>query len=149
MRQVTDGKDHRHVFRGPRIAAAASISKQPRQNIRGGLLHVPSPPLQFTGVPYRRPNLSAISEMVVCCSSIVSQPLAVFSCEHHLEGQPKCSQCSTELFPHFELRKPLKCLFSPWRHWKLFWAFMVFREQYFEAILNTDMFGYLKFASCM
>jgi hypothetical protein len=50
-------------------------------------------------VPYRSPNLPEISEIVFCCSFIILQPLAMFSCKHHLEGQHECLHCSTELLP--------------------------------------------------
>ena len=58
------------------------------------------PPLQFTGV-FHTAGLTcpAISEIVLCCSCILLQPLAMFSYEHHLGCQPECSQCLTDLFP--------------------------------------------------
>jgi hypothetical protein len=40
-------------------------------------------------VPYRRPNLPAISEMVLFSCFIILKLLAMFSCEHHSEGQPE------------------------------------------------------------
>jgi hypothetical protein len=50
IRQVRRVKDRRHVFSSQELLPLLYISEQPRQKICGGLLHVPSPPLQFTGV---------------------------------------------------------------------------------------------------
>jgi len=97
MRQVREGKDRIHVFRGQENRCCFCTKAE---NLwRSATCSKSSLAIHWC-VPYRRPNLPAISEMVVCCSPIILQPLAGFSCEYHLERQPEFSQCSTELFPH-------------------------------------------------
>ena len=93
-----EGERPRARFRWPRIAAASvhQWATEAEKFVEVCYMLKSSLGIRCC-VPYRRPSLPAISEMVLCCSFIILQPLVTFFYEHHLEGQRERSQRSTEL----------------------------------------------------
>ena len=100
-------------------------------------------------VPYRRPNLPSNLWNGALLLSHYSAAFSYVFLWAPFGRTTWILSVFNWIIPAFELRKPLKCLFSPWRcHWNLFGASIAFTEKYFEAIFNTDMFRHLKFVNC-